>query len=452
MQKLSAIKQSLQTDLEELKTKIYPRFEDLANDVQTEKARLETNYEKLTTVLDQQGEVWHQQITTIVNQRKSDIAEMKTKHTAALDKNAYEITQSVTELKKIIVNLKSILDSNDISQISAYNSRNDEFRRLPLKVRITLPSFSPQKIDTDRLREMFGSLSSLSINTELDDTMTSAEVVSPSLVKQVLGEPRLIATIDTGCKPLYSVRYLIKDHVWTCGYNETMKLFNFHDKLQRSIKTKSGNIPRDIAVTRDGDLVYTDYNDRTVNLVKNNQIKTVSTFRGWYPLNLCCTTSDDFLVTVISDDKRSSKVVRYSDCREKQSIQLDDQGRPLYSSGYNDKYITENKNQDICVADNGASAVVVVNQQGEFRFRYAGHPSSSIKELFNPHGIATDSQSRILTADSNNHCIHILDQDGEFLCYIQNCNLEYPWGLCMDIGDNLLVAEYWTAKVKKIKY
>jgi hypothetical protein len=46
-----------------------------------------------------------------------------------------------------------------------------------------------------------------------------------------------------------------------------MKLFNLHGKLLKSVQTKSGNEPWDIAVTRDGDLVYTDPDDKTVNLV-----------------------------------------------------------------------------------------------------------------------------------------------------------------------------------------
>uniref|UniRef100_K1R2Q3 Uncharacterized protein n=1 Tax=Magallana gigas TaxID=29159 RepID=K1R2Q3_MAGGI len=46
------------------------------------------------------------------------------------------------------------------------------------------------------------------------------------------------------------------------------------------------------------------------------------------------------------------------------------------------KYITENRNHDICVADCGAGAVVVVNQDGELRWRYIGHPSVTKNEPF----------------------------------------------------------------------
>ncbi|XP_055999080.1 E3 ubiquitin-protein ligase TRIM71-like [Ostrea edulis] len=450
LEKFSAKTESLQKDLEELETRIYPRYKEMASNVETEKAKLETKYGKLTTDADEQGEILHREITAIVNRQKSAIAEMKTKHLDELNKNTEEITQKMAELKQIMSDLKSILKSNDVSLTSTYKSRNSQFRTLPPKVRVTLPSFSPQKINKDQLNEMFGSLSPLSINTEHNDTMKSAEAVSSPPVKPLLDEPRVTATIDTGYTYLYSVSCLSEDQVWTCGNNDTMKLLNLQSKLLTSIQTKSGRLPHDIAVTRDGDLVYTDYKTKTINLIKNKQIQTVITLQGWRPRYVCCTAGNDLLVTMISDDRKQSKVVRYSGSTEKQSIQFDDQGRPLYSSDTFPKYLSENKNLDICVADCLASAVVVVNQSGKLRFRYTGHPSNT-KQSFIPFGITTDSQSHILTADYNNNRIHILDQDGQFLRYI-HCDLERPWGLCVDIRDNLFVAECYTAKVKKIQY
>jgi hypothetical protein len=375
---------------------------------------------------------------------------MKTKHIAALDKNTEEITHIITELKQMIVNLKATLDSNDVSQISAYKSRNNEFRRLPPKVRVTLPSFSPQKINADCLREMFGSLSSLTINKEQGGFMMSAEAVSSPPVKPLLDEPQVTATIDTGYNKLLGVTCVGEDQVWTCGkYDKTMKLRNLRGKLQTSIQTKSGGEPGDIGVTRDGDLVYTDPKHKTVNLVKNKKTRTVITLQGWVPHFVCCTTSGDSLVTMYSDDYKQYKVVRYSGSTEKQSIQFDGQGRPLYSPG-GTKYISESSNLDICVADGSASAVVVVNASGKLRFMYTGHPSNT-GESFNPFGLTTGSHGHIIVADCVNHRIHIVDQDGQFLCYIHS-DLRYPYGLCVDIRGNLFVAERYTAKVKKIQY
>ena len=57
---------------------------------------------------------------------------------------------------------------------------------------------------------------------------------------------------------------------------------------------------------------------------------------------------------------------------------------------------------NICVADTGAGAVVVVNNAGKSRFRYTGNPLTTKNKPFKPYGITTDNQSRILTSDRIN--------------------------------------------------
>lgn len=123
---------------------------------------------------------------------------------------------------------------------------------------------------------------------------------------------------------------------------------------------------------------------------------------------------------------------------------------PLYSGNTKIKFINENRNLDICVADSRANSVVVVDQLGKLRFRYTGHPSEARRNPFKPFGITTNSQGQILTADHNNHCIHILDKDGQFLLYIDD--VIDPYGLCIDRYDMLFVTEYTTGNVKVIKY
>ena len=99
-----------------------------------------------------------------------------------------------------------------------------------------------------------------------------------------------------------------------------MKLYNMKEELLRSVKTKSRNWPWDITVTRNGGLVYADWDDSSINLVSGRQVQTLITLRWWTPLYLCSTSFGDLLVTMGSGDGEQIKVVRYSGTTEKQII------------------------------------------------------------------------------------------------------------------------------------
>nr|XP_022308936.1 uncharacterized protein LOC111114765 [Crassostrea virginica] len=446
-------KEVLRRDLQELEQSIFPKYQESAAIIKTQKTDQLKHSQKLTAELTKQGEALHREINTIIQRKQAEIDEMNAQHLAAIEKQEGETNKALHEIKQVIQDLKSLLDTSDVGLVSKYRSRIAEFRKLPHKLKISLPNFLPQRINREELLKQFGSLSRLSIETEEQGyTVPSPGAKSSPPARPLLDVPRLITDIPTtGYERLFNVSCLSDEEIWTRGDNKIMKLYNLKGELLKSVQTKSGNEPQDIAVTRSGGLVYADYVDSSINLVSGTQIQTLIKLRGWIPLSLCITSTGDLLVIMTSDDWTQTKVVHYSGSTEKQTIQWDDQGKPLYLSGYLHKYLSENRNLDICVADCGARAVVVVSAAGKLCFRYTGPPSTP-RESFYPYGITTDSQANILTSDHNKHRIHIIDQNGHFLHFIHNCGLQSPRGLCVDSQDNLFVAEVNTGKVKKLQY
>ncbi|XP_022333218.2 uncharacterized protein LOC111130433 [Crassostrea virginica] len=427
-------KELMQEDLQDLEKSIYPRYQEAATNIPVQRADVNKRSQKLTTALDKQGEALHTEIDTIIQGMKSDIDDMDAQHIAAIDQQEDAINHAIPEITQIILDLKRLLDTSDVCLVSEYTSRTEEFRNLPAQFQVTLPTFTPQEINREQIHQQIGSLSELAFTFLLD-------------------EPRILTDIQTEYRELHSVSCLSDSELWICGDNNDniLRLYNLQGELLRSVQTKSGNEPEDIAVTRSGGLVYADY--CSINLVSGTQIQTLIKLQGWIPGGLCSTPSGDLLVIMTSDDCKQTKVVRYSGSTEKQSIQWDDQGKPLYLS-VGIKYLSENRNLDICVADWYAGAVVVVSAAGKLRFRYTGPPSTPRESFypFYPYGITTDSRANILTSDRDNHRINIIDQDGNFLRFIHNCGLQYPYGLCVDSRDYLFVAEIDTCKVKKLQY
>ncbi|XP_062614543.1 tripartite motif-containing protein 55-like [Saccostrea cucullata] len=445
----------------ELKQTIYPTYQEIASDVKNRMSQLEKEYGDLSTAITKHGEDWHREIDKLVQKLKAEVDEMKTSQLQTLQKHLDEIKQKLSNMENDIESVNVIVESNDFSKLFSLQFDVDRYIKLPYKIVPSLPKFMPGKIQGEELSKNFGALSSSSLTFNKDSyslktRQKSLEAESSSPVKRLLDEPETVTTIDTG----YGLSYLAclsDEEIWTSGGDSTMKLYSINQgSLLKSITTKSGNTPQDIAVTKSGDLIYTDYcqSDRTVNIMKNEEKEEMIRLQqNWRSDSICNTSSGDLLVIMRSDDGKLTKVVRYSGSTEKQTIQFDDEGKPLYTPGLCifPKSITENKNLDICVTDEGAKAVVVVNQAGKLRFRYTGHTPAPKNQWFDPVGITTDSQCHILTADMYNDCVHIIDQDGQFLRYIQ-CGVSQPKALCTDTKDNLFVVQYSTTQVKKIKY
>ncbi|XP_078339252.1 uncharacterized protein LOC144617505 [Crassostrea virginica] len=442
-------KEHIQSDTEELENHILPFYEEIANELEMQIASLDGEYKKLTTEMSKQREEIHREVDNAMEQMEKEIGEIKMKHHSILQRHLDEIKQLQSLMQKTLLVLNKMEESNEVSKTIHFSSKNEEFSKLPPVVVASLPKFIPKQIEREELCSLIGKLTPLS--TTLEERVFSPKKPNTS-VRELLDEPEVFNTIKTGHAKLCSVTCLNEEQIWTSELTSDIKCLNIQGVLQKTIQTKSGDYSNDIAVDIDGALLYSDWKTSTVYKVKNYQTEEIIKLQGWRPCNLCVTSSGDLLVTMYSNDRTQSKVVRYSGSTVKQTIQFDDKGQPLYSGNNTIKYISENRNLDICVADCGAGAVVVVNQAGRLRFKYTGHPSPTKNKPFKPFGITTDSQNRILTADRDNNCIHILDTDGQFLRYIDNCDLDYPLGLCVDSYDSLFVCEFYKGNVKKIRY
>ena len=468
LKSLKKKKDKIHSDLQELENSIYSNYQEAVLNIPIKRADLKSYFKKQKTTLNKQGDALHSEIDSIMKKIQSELDDMECQYLAALDEQGDNMNHIINEITHIIEDMKRLLETSDICLVSKYKNRNKEFRRLPAQLEVILPTFTPYKIDSKQICQQFGSLSKLVITKETDggsEESPDAKPIPP--VKTFIDEPEVITDIKTEYEELCSVSCLNDTDFWTCGASKFLQLHNLQGNLLKSIQTDSGNWPHDIAVIENGDLAYTDPKDRSINVLSYSQkewtlplwrkgskaqLQTKIKLHGWIPLYVSRTTLGDLLVIMDSYDRKQTKVVRYSGSTEKQSIQWDDQGQSFYSSG-GTKYLCENRNLDICVADRDAGAVVVVSGAGKLRFRYTG-PNSTSNEVFQPVGITTDSQARILTSDYNNHhpLIHIVDQDGQFLRYIVNCGLRIPVGLSLDSEDNLFVADVNTGKVTKIKY
>ncbi|XP_022336750.2 uncharacterized protein LOC111133011 [Crassostrea virginica] len=472
-----------------LEEAIYPTFQFISSDAENAKAQLDKKYEDLLALIETQEEDWHSEVTKVANKLKTKAKKMRRTQTERLQQHSDAMKAKLANIMTDISSCQNVLDTNDVSKLADFECLYmEKYTKLPEKIERSLPKFTPGEIDRENLGKLFGKLSLVSLSSvasgysfrTLDEPLQkpreetdrlaepteplqepreeTEQLAAPTETLQEtieetnrLAAPTTVTSIRTGHGHLYDVACQSEKEIWTSGNGAMIRLYNIHRKSQlRSIRTKSKKAPTNLAVTQTGDLVYSDSSSKTVNVVRGWEIQAVVTLRDWKPQGVCGTFSGELLVIMDREDKQESRVVRYSGGTARQSAQFDHQGKPLYSTG-SIKYIAENRNLDVCVTDSKRNAVVVTSETGGLRFRYTGPSPTPRNKAFYPVGIATDSGSRILTADYFNQCVHVIAPDGQFLRYL-DCGLQDPWGLCIDREDNLFVVECIHQRVTIVKY
>ena len=101
------------------------------------------NSKKLTVDMKNQKEALLNEIDAIIQSKQIEIDVMDSKHQIVLDKQEDAINHTITEIKKVIQDLKSLLDTSDDTIVLNYQSRIGEFRKLPSKLKVSLPYFLP---------------------------------------------------------------------------------------------------------------------------------------------------------------------------------------------------------------------------------------------------------------------------------------------------------------------
>ena len=180
LESLATKKKVIQRDLHELEKAIFPKYQTAASNIPALKTDARKHSQNLKTALQKQGETLHKEIDTIIQKMQSEIDDMNTKHLTVIGKQEDAINHTITEIEQTILDLRKMLNTSDICHVSKYKSKNEEFRSLPAQFQVTLPTFTPQKINVEQIYQQLGFLSNLVITTGEEWSMkTSGAESSP---------------------------------------------------------------------------------------------------------------------------------------------------------------------------------------------------------------------------------------------------------------------------------
>jgi hypothetical protein len=442
-----ATRSTIKEDLQEMRH-FKSEYEKVVQEMEGKLAQYKTEHNKEIDSLKELGKTWHHTVDVTINTMKQKLTEMANGDMECLQGNIEEIQKSLQLVKDSIQKNEDLLKDNKTFNLLEYASTVDELRLVPNRIEICSPKVVPS--DIKDVIQQHVSLTPSVKSTLPGFSISKTGGVFAVSTRTLLDEPECVTTLKADCTKLKGICCESPDKVWIYGDDEKLRQLDKNGTLLKCIDAVSGNSQKDIAINKQNQIAFSHKTDECVNLVRDDHIEEAINVAGWIPYGLCFNSDGDLMVCMRPNDYMESKVGIFSDGTLTQEIQFDDTGKPLFSASRNNMYITENGNCDICVSDWNACAVVVVKKSGEFRFRYTGILSRSFKEFY-PHGIDTDNSCRILVADRDNDCVHVIDRNGKFLRYI-NGILQDPFVICIDKDENLLVGECDTECIKVIKY
>ncbi|XP_048741975.2 tripartite motif-containing protein 3-like [Ostrea edulis] len=444
-------RKNIKRETEEIESSIIPKNKSCDADAEKKISKSKAHYSGLEKEAKDKRKKWHLEVDNIFDTLESLIQSLKDQEIMILKSCQSQLRSQNSSMTQTVQENKEILKSNKVSDVNNYKSKLTEFRAIPQVPDVMSPSLKTNTVQGRELSLELGEYRATLTQTTLSLASLTDEVLYLS-VKELLKEAKVIANIPTNVKELQRVACVGSDRAWINGTDKMIHCVDIHGTVQDTVTSTCKDFPNDITVNRQGELIYSDGPNRTVNIVRHGKTETlITTPQGWKPGRLCCTRSGDILVSMCSIDYSYFKIVRYQGQRVTQEIDKDEQGNPIYQGGEYSVYVTENNNGDIVASDQNADTVVVVDRTGKVRFRYDKPPGG--QKAFLPGQIVTDSMGHIIVADYNNACLYILDQNGQFIKCVDNCGLnDEPVGLSVDSEGKLWVGLFVSGEVKVIQY
>ncbi|XP_062583855.1 uncharacterized protein LOC134245599 [Saccostrea cucullata] len=434
----------------EIESAIIPKYNKKLKDTESEISKAKFKFEELEKIKEKHRKQWHQEVDSIFNKLGSLMMSMKEDFLTTLKSHQSKLENLISDMIQTLAQNKDILKTNKVSEVSDYKSKLKEYRDIPTDIDVKTPSMYTR---TDQGKELGIELGEYQATLTQSEISSLTDEVSFLSMRELLDKARVIATIPTAVVPLWRVACGKTDDAWVSGADKLIIRIDMHGSRQESVYTRCLYCPGGISLTKQGELIYSDHGNKSVNIVRGGRIEILFTPPDdWIPWGVCCTRSGDILVNVYRNSK--NKIICYDGItmNTMKEIAEDEQGNQIFKNGRFSLFLVENVNGDICVSDPNAKILLVLDKRGRVKFRYDGTPAARQKKLFNPTQIATDSMRQIIVIDFNNSCLHILDQNGQFLRCVDNCGLCKPIGLSVDIEGRLWVGLHDTGEVKIIQY
>ena len=377
------------------------------------------------------------QIKDILFRNKQSLQQMREAALTTLKKQEKYLTERVQSLKEEAQHREDQLRDADQSALLQYEedtTLNTEETKPPSLKTADLPTFSPGQSDTKSLEKMLGQLnppkqtqnpnstkkssdSAQSTKAEATNLQASSEPeVRPPLQRDVIYDiikrslitiPSVLSKFDVG-HVFPQIACTDQGLAWVKTASNTLQLVDRAGSVKDTVDIDFTFY--DTSLTPDGDILLPDYDSKCIKLLSKQKKMSTLFNTSWSPDGLSCLHNNDIVVTFLNENKL---IVYCKTGNIKQTLDHIKFRCPC-------KVAVNKINQNIYICDienpkvNNNGKLIAVGADGKLRYEYSGQGDGE----FSPRDVCTDHIGHVLIADTDNHRVHILDQDVQFIQYI----------------------------------
>ncbi|XP_052679278.1 E3 ubiquitin-protein ligase TRIM71-like [Crassostrea angulata] len=427
-----------------------PISQDLKKEIAGDVTEIKKIMEDLRASMKAEAESVKKTVDTITSEKIEQVDKIEQSLLETLINQNQQIDDYINYLNDLIKTYYGYLSPSNIEQLTfALKSENLMIRPIPETSKPVPPVFTAGQYSKEDVAKLLGRITvpnAIPENRKIKPMETASTQLKPtekqrkqdrekSDVKQTLSRfPSVTKVREYTVPGVDGVNHISlgkSGRLWVSDNIGNLVQTDLQGNQLQKIQT-SGELEGYHTVTQDGDLIYTDQDNKVINkITPDNTITEFIKTGDWEPHSIYSShINGDILVGMYR------KVTRYNKTgTEIQNIQRDNKGQLLYNLPH---YITENINGDVCVSDYKI-AVVVVNKSGQHRFSYTGQGFG-----FDPYGICTDIYGHILVCETNNNTVHLLDRDGQLLSLLLTSlqlGLQCPRSVCVDDENHLWMGQ-----------
>ena len=427
-----------------------PEFQDYLKKIKTSQRELDSDLDNAVKDIESRSKFLQMEIEKISQKLIAEVKERHKSENDMVDVEVKKVIQSYQSMATLASSAERILKiGSDINVIESSKRIQKRF----LQVEDDLPSVSRTKIETvgfvpgglmaQNLQSMFGQCSKGEIELPTLPVpwglRAAKEIQMRSLssfkIKEIPDTVQAIAPIND-------------NEAWICCGWGTKEVHLYTAQGEKK-KTVELDMQVDhICATPSGEILVSSYEDKYIKKIDKNFNVCDFAIPHLYPGGMVMNKRKELYVCAVDSytTRRAAHSQRMIMKMSEYGMNLDQideyDDNALFGAPYR---VSESPARELCVTDReeGKLRVTVVDQQGAIRFKYAGPSEVKMKQAFNPLGLCSDRYANLLISDWGNHCVHLLNSEGEFQGFMlsKKDGLYKPNALALDKAGHLWVGD-----------